>query len=616
MPNVNVAGTVSIDDFASITAAAGTDGIRAFNYGTGNTSVTAEASSTIEAGRYGIAAFANGGGDASITNEGTVIAANGTALLANATNETYTVDSEPITYIGTATITNDGNASGEGTSANPVVEITTDTGAAKITNAATGEIAPVSLSASGLAISDTGGPITIDNYGTIVGEVALANTTFNNESGGVWDVSGANTFGSGSNSINNAGAINAVAGTTTLGVALDNTGSVDVQAGTLDISGAVTGTGSYTIGNGATLEFGSSVAAGATVLFAGFAGSSGTFILEQPSSFAGQMGGLVVGDSIDLVLPTGVTVTSAVINGSVLDVTESNGSQLSYNIAAFTGSFSNDYFAIQNTTSGSDLVLTAILQINWQGTSGGNWTNAIDWSGGVVPNSDNAANITASGTYEVVISSPDVAYSLVVNDAGATVAINSGGTLTLSGPLTVAAGILELNGGGTISGGTLLSTGGTFDWAGGTLSGVTYEGPLNLSASSSGLYVTGGLTVTGSSGSGPGTINLTGANSYLYMEGTETLNTATNTATLNIGGSSYDYLYNYDPSGAGAVLTLGSNLTINQTGYAELDGSGSAGDGIVNDGTINASAFNALYRSAQLHQQRNDQRLQRRHRLH
>ena len=600
--DANVQGSVSVTSDATITAAGGW-GIEAFNFGTGNAAITTEADSSItnngssittSVGTFaavGIAAYAFDGGDASISNAATVYAATGIGLQAQATGGNGS---------GTVTITNDGKVSGDGTSANPVVQITTDTGAATLTNESGGTIAPVSSSASGLAISETGGPFTIYNYGTIIGDVALANTTFTNESGGVWDVSGVNTFGSGSNTIDNMGVINAVGGTTTLDVPLDNTGSVDVQAGTLDLSGAVTGSGSFTIGNGATLEFGSSVAAGATVLFAGFAGSSGTFILEQPSSFAGQMGGLVVGDSIDLVLPTGVTVTSAVINGSVLDVTESNGSQLSYNIAAFTGSFSNDYFAIQNTASGSDLVLTAILQINWQGTSGGNWTNAIDWSGGVVPNSDNAANITASGTYEVVISSPDVAYSLVLNDAGATVAINSGGTLTLSGPLTVAAGTVELNNGGTIFGGTLALTGGKFDWVGGTLSGVTYDGTMDLSPSNSTVFIANGLTANNQAGAAPGTINLTGVSDSIYFEGNQTFNNA----TINLGSTLgyYDNIYNYDTNNTGSVLTLGLNVIVNQavnetSGYAELISAGSnhTGDGIVNQGTINAQAVNGSF---------------------
>ena len=48
---------------------------------------------------------------------------------------------------GTIAITNNGSVFGDGTSANPVVEITTDsTGTAKLTNDATGEIAPALLS--------------------------------------------------------------------------------------------------------------------------------------------------------------------------------------------------------------------------------------------------------------------------------------------------------------------------------------------------------------------------------------------------------------------------------------------------------------------------------------
>ena len=71
----------------------------------------------------------------------------------------------------------------------------------------------------------------------------------------------------------------------------------------------------------------------------------------------------------------------------------------------------------------------------------------------------------------------------------------------------------------------------------------------------------------------------------LYAEGAETLDNA----TVNIGNNSTDYIYNDDVS-APAVLTLGSNLTIDQIGlYAYLTGyEDRSGSGIVNDGTINA----------------------------
>ena len=91
--------------------------------------------------------------------------------------------------------------------------------------------------------------------------------------------------------------------------------------------------------------------------------------------------------------------------------------------------------------------------------------------------------------------------------------------------------------------------------------------------------------MAGVGGTGAGTINLTGQSSELYAEGTETLDNA----TLNIGNNSTDYIYNDDLS-APAVLTLGSNLTIDQIGlYAYLTGyEDRAGSGIVNNGAINA----------------------------
>ncbi len=68
----NVSGNVYIDDHASIAAAAGTDGIRGINYGTGAVTIITEIGADISGGRYGIAAFAYDGGNASVTNHGYV----------------------------------------------------------------------------------------------------------------------------------------------------------------------------------------------------------------------------------------------------------------------------------------------------------------------------------------------------------------------------------------------------------------------------------------------------------------------------------------------------------------------------------------------------------------
>ncbi|TMJ52385.1 MAG: hypothetical protein E6G85_11905 [Alphaproteobacteria bacterium] len=74
LANPNVKGSVWIDDYATITAATGTDGIRGINYGIGAVTIIAEAGAAISAGRYGIGAFAYDGGNVSVTNYANVTA--------------------------------------------------------------------------------------------------------------------------------------------------------------------------------------------------------------------------------------------------------------------------------------------------------------------------------------------------------------------------------------------------------------------------------------------------------------------------------------------------------------------------------------------------------------
>ena len=158
-----------------------------------------------------------------------------------------------------------------------------------------------------------------------------------------------------------------------------------------------------------------------------------------------------------------------------------------------------------------------------------------------------------------------------------------------------ALGTLTLVSGGTIENGIIADAGSGLAFTGGTLSGVTYDGTMNLSSSDAYVYVTNGLTTAGIGGSGAGTINLTGQSSALYSEGTETLNTA----TVDVGNNSTDYIYNYDASAA-AVLTLGPTLIIDQTGSnVQLTGyEDRSGSGIVNEGTINAEVSGTLYETA------------------
>ena len=271
------------------------------------------------------------------------------------------------------------------------------------------------------------------------------------------------------------------------------------------------------------------------------------------------------------------------------------------------------------------------------------FSEQLDPAGGP-PTATDSATINGSATTTVDVETADVANSLILSDANATLIDDGGiasltisGTLTMSngtlyisapvpgrGSLTVGAlnlsggaltvyqgGQLNLNGtlsqtggtltldGGTISGGTINSTAGTqvFDDAGstigqsGTLSGVTFDGPLNLTANYASVQLANGTTVVSSSGSGPGTINVTGTGSSLIFDNAQTVSNE----TINLGNSSYyDSLYEYDTTGAGQVLTLASSVTINVAGLAIFYTGGSSGDGIVNKGLIDATTSAGL----------------------
>jgi hypothetical protein len=272
----------------------------------------------------------------------------------------------------------------------------------------------------------------------------------------------------------------------------------------------------------------------------------------------------------------------------------------------------------------------------WKGVSG-DWNVASDWTpSGGPPRSTDSATIGGTGTYTVAVDSSDVAKSLTLSDANATVndtssltiggafsfsagvfnigpsstpgsldvggtfTLNGGalnvdnGTLTLGGTLNESSGSITLGSHGTISGGTLDATGGAFNWDGGTLSGVTYEGTLNLTGNSATGFVTNGLTMAASSGGGSGTINVTGPNASLDFSNTETISNA----TINLGNSAgaNDYLEEYDSANVGnAVLTLASSDTVHVQGNAQIAGRLS-GDGIVSEGVIEQTGnSDALY---------------------
>jgi hypothetical protein len=228
-------------------------------------------------------------------------------------------------------------------------------------------------------------------------------------------------------------------------------------------------------------------------------------------------------------------------------------------------------------------------------TPGGSWSNLGSITlasgsslvlGGSFTFGGSLGSITlASGSSLYLGGSFTLAGSGTVTNSGATVYIdgtldNTGGTLNGSSVLGQA--VLD---GGTVQGGTVTPSGLGFSGSGGTLSGVTYDGTLDLSGSGDSVDLASGTVVNNAAGTSAGTINDTGNGSDLYFDTTQTFNNA----TINLGNTS-GYSDVYDGPTTGAVLTLGSGVTIDVSGNGEITDGGAFGDAIVNQGNISQTA--------------------------
>jgi uncharacterized repeat protein (TIGR03803 family) len=147
---------------------------------------------------------------------------------------------------------------------------------------------------------------------------------------------------------------------------------------------------------------------------------------------------------------------------------------------------------------------------HWTKTLGSNWSSAANWNPGL-PTAGKIADIDATGTYSVGITTNDVAYGLWVNDAQATVSDSTKGSLTLAGPggaanpngsLNIDAGTFVLNGGtfkaGTIfidNGGTFLISKGSYTGSNALSESITNNGSLTDNTAAT---ITGNISGTGS----------------------------------------------------------------------------------------------------------------------
>ena len=170
----------------------------------------------------------------------------------------------------------------------------------------------------------------------------------------------------------------------------------------------------------------------------------------------------------------------------------------------------------------------------------------------------------ATGDIGAISSAGPITEAGLLDNTGTTLAVGSSGTL----------GTVGLISGGTVSGGTIVDTSGNgFAFGGGTLSGVTYQGPLELVNPDDRLTIANGLTTT--------VIDLIGDAATLDLAATQTLDNV----TLNIGSASGDVL----SADQGGTVTLGHGASIVSNGaFATL----LAGSGTTLDlaGTLSVSS--------------------------
>ena len=434
------------------------------------------------------------------------------------------------------------------------------------------------------------------------GFLQIGGNAFTNQ--GTIDVGNGETLNVYSTSFANSGTIT-VDGTST--ILFDDTlttaqlGTVNADSGaTLDFAGGLDNTGAtFRAGAGVVIE--GSIDGGTIEGPINLTGSGQSLSLVGGPVVTGANGTgpgtiNVTGEYASLYFDNTQTFDNATINlGNAsgyydyLDVADVSGagnqvltlgSGVTINIVGYAqitaGSYSGD--GIINQGAIDDTGASGFLQI------GGNaFTNqgTIDVGNGETLNVystsfANSGTITVDGTSTILFDD-----TLTTAQLG-TVNAASGATLDFAGGLDNVGATLQVGSGVAIEG---------------SIDGGTIEGPINLTGSGQSLSLVGGSVVAGANGTGPGTINVTGEYASLYFDNTQTFDNA----TINLGNASgyYDYLDVADVSGAGnQVLTLGSGVTINIVGYAQISAGSYSGDGIVSEGVVNDDGYLYLYGNA------------------
>jgi collagen type I/II/III/V/XI/XXIV/XXVII alpha len=213
-------------------------------------------------------------------------------------------------------------------------------------------------------------------------------------------------------------------------------------------------------------------------------------------------------------------------------------------------------------------------------TAGGSWETASNWTGVTVPGENDDAVIGVPGTYTVTLSGAEEPNSVTISDPNATLSIAASGQLAAN-LVTLNSGTLALA--GSILGSTIVENGGILVPNGGTLDGVTLQGPLGgLGSGFQTVSIEDGITLLNQAGTGPGTLTISTLYEVYVLDSTPL-------SDMIINFNSYNNEYLNGPAGGELIVDI--STTINQSqasASAEI-----TGGTLLNNGTISATGNDA-----------------------
>jgi hypothetical protein len=453
------------------------------------------------------------------------------------------------------------------------------------------------------------GTISADTAGGIINLGGNGADPFTNQ--GTINVSGATLGLYGSLTLAGLGTINRSGGTINLG------GTLDLQGGTWALNA---GTGSWNLIGGVVRNGTLNESGGALLLFtsAGGALSSVTVngdmdLSRQPGAYVRVYGGLVLNGTMTLGDAPGNTYGRLY----VADPNNPAGGLTGNATVVFGGwGLGGNFIENDSNLLGAPGALTLGAGVTVRGKNGAAYsaygngslvnqgTVSADTLGGTINlGGSGASAFTNQGTINVGPGSLGLYGSLTL--AGLGTINRSGGTISLGGNLDLQGGTWALNAGtgswslvgGVVRNGTLGESGGAeliFTNAGGALSGMTVNGPLDLSRQqSANVRVYGGLTLNGTA-----TLGDAGGNTYGRLYFADPNNPAgglAGNATVVFGGWGIggNFIENdSNLAGAPGALTLGGVVTLRGTNGSVYSAYGNGS--LVNQGTIDADGGSIL----------------------